>query len=110
MITDVNFNQTSDSAYIPNVEWVINSFPMSEKFTYSLADKRRVYSFLGFRWNSDQSIYEVSLPFWFLLLLIGTLGIVPWIRRFNWQFSLRTMLIAATLFAVVLGLIAVARR
>jgi hypothetical protein len=110
VITDVNFNQTSDSANIPNVEWVIGSFPMTEKFTYYLANKQNVRSFLGFRWNSDQSIYEVSLPFWFLVLLISTLGAIPWIRYFKWRFSLRTLLIATTLVAVALGLAVYAAR
>jgi hypothetical protein len=103
--TDVNVNQTSDSANIPNVEWVINSFPIREKVTYYLGDTRRVRSFLGFRWNSGQSIYEVSLPFWFLVLPIATLGIIPWIRQLHWRFTLRTLLIVMTLVAVVLGLI-----
>ena len=43
----------------------------------------------------------VIVPHWFGVLLSATLAVVPWIKRF----SLRTLLIAMTLVAVVLGLI-----
>jgi hypothetical protein len=41
------------------------------------------------------------LPFWFLILASMSLGTAPWLR---WRYSLRTLLIAITLVAVVLGL------
>ena len=43
---------------------------------------------------------------WFVIIPIAVLGLIssrPW---FRWRFSLRTLLIATTLVAVVLGLIA----
>lgn len=43
----------------------------------------------------------VSCPHGFAVLLFATLAVAPWIRRF----TLRTLLIATTLVAVVLGLI-----
>ncbi|MEX0610852.1 MAG: hypothetical protein WD738_05155 [Pirellulales bacterium] len=45
---------------------------------------------------------EVILPYWLLFLLVITLGAVLW---FKWpkRFSLRTLLIAMTLVAVLLG-------
>jgi hypothetical protein len=42
---------------------------------------------------------------WFVIIPVAVLGLIssrPWLR---WQFSLRTLLIATTLVAVVLGLI-----
>jgi hypothetical protein len=45
---------------------------------------------------------HVAIPFWSLLLLALVLSAAPWIPR---RFSLRTLLIATTLLAVVLGLI-----
>jgi hypothetical protein len=108
LISDVNFNQTSHSNNIPNTEWVTDSFPMRETFTYYLADVRRAHSFLGFRWNSDQSIYEVALPFWFLVFLTGSLAVFPWVRQLRCRFSLRTLLIVTTLVAIALGLVAAA--
>jgi hypothetical protein len=47
-------------------------------------------------------------PLWFLALAFGTLAMIPWLQWSN-RFSLRTLLIATTLVAVVLGL-AVAMR
>ena len=43
-----------------------------------------------------------TLPHWFLLGTCMTFATVPWLR---YRFSLRTLLIATTLVAVVLGLI-----
>ena len=47
--------------------------------------------------------YAIMMPHWFILLTAPLAG-VPWINRSK-RFSLRTLLIATTLVAVVLGLI-----
>jgi hypothetical protein len=44
----------------------------------------------------------ITLPHWCLILIASALAAVPWLR---WRFSLRTLLIATTLIAVVLGII-----
>jgi hypothetical protein len=49
--------------------------------------------------------FEMFIPDWFLLITFVAMGAAPWIRQRSWQFSLRTLLIATTLIAVVLGLI-----
>ena len=52
----------------------------------------------------------LTIPYWILVLAIAALGLIagaPWI---NWHFSLRTLLIATTLVAVVLGLLVWAAR
>jgi hypothetical protein len=46
------------------------------------------------------SLYGAVLPHWFLVAIVGLLGVAP---RLLWRFSLRTLLIAMTLVAVVLG-------
>ena len=47
--------------------------------------------------------WYVCVPYWFLVLLsVADLPSHPWLR---WRFSLRTLLIATTLVAVVLGII-----
>jgi hypothetical protein len=43
-----------------------------------------------------------AVPYWLLFAVFSTLAIVPLL---HWRFSLRTLLIATTLVAVVLGLI-----
>ena len=44
---------------------------------------------------------QVFMPYWILVLSSVVIASVPWLR---WRFSLRTLLIATTLVAVVLGL------
>jgi hypothetical protein len=50
---------------------------------------------------------EVVLPYWLIFLSVGATATLPWIR---WRFSLRTLLIATTLVAVVLGSVVYAVR
>jgi hypothetical protein len=64
-------------------------------------------SFLWLRWYSSNGVqafreFILAAPHWLLLLYTVTLGTIPWL---HWRFSLRTLLIAMTLVAVVLGLI-----
>jgi hypothetical protein len=56
------------------------------------------------RWFIDSRLIliEIHFPHWFLVLPIAGIAAVPWIR---WRFTRRTLLIATTLVAVVLGLI-----
>jgi hypothetical protein len=62
---------------------------------------REGYSYaLGFGVNA--AIPAIFVPHWFTILLSAFLAIAPWLR---WRFSLRTLLIATTIIAVVLGLI-----
>jgi hypothetical protein len=51
---------------------------------------------LGFRFRSS----SFTVPIWFLAALSGVLSAIPWAH-----FSLRTLLIATTLVAILLGLI-----
>ena len=46
----------------------------------------------------------IAAPQWFLMLLTVVLAASPWIQRSR-RFSLRTLLIATTLVAVVLGMV-----
>jgi len=52
----------------------------------------------------------ITIPFWLptvMLLSLATIAALPWIR---WRFSLRTLLIATTFLAAILGLIVVVTR
>jgi hypothetical protein len=53
----------------------------------------------GFYWNWALGPI-IQVPQWFLLCIIAPLASVSWLP---WRFSLRTLLIAMTLIAVVLG-------
>jgi hypothetical protein len=54
----------------------------------------------GLKRESDH--FDVVAPHWFAVLSFFALATFPWLR---WRFSLRTLLIAITAVAVVLGLI-----
>jgi hypothetical protein len=56
----------------------------------------------AFQYGIESGVTIVRAPHWFLLVVAGTAAAIPWLP---WRFSLRTMLIATTLVAVVLGLI-----
>ena len=67
--------------------------------------------FLGFNYRYDTGMKgrsgrttSISVPHWFALLSCIPIGAVSWAKWSN-RFSLRTLLIATTLVAVVLGLI-----
>ncbi len=49
--------------------------------------------------------WGVGMPYWFGVLVSATCTALPWIRQLNWRFTTRTLLIATTLVAAVLGLI-----
>lgn len=48
----------------------------------------------------DNNSFRVRFPHWFLTLLLATVAALPW---FRWHFSLRALLIATTVLAVLLG-------
>jgi hypothetical protein len=52
-----------------------------------------------------ESHTSITFPVWLSELLLALLAIAPWLRHRPTRFSLRTLLIATTLVAVVLGLI-----
>jgi hypothetical protein len=58
-----------------------------------------------FRFAMPEVQTTASVPHWFLVVSATILATLPWIRQLRWRFSLRTLLIATTLVAVVLGAI-----
>jgi hypothetical protein len=56
----------------------------------------------GVGWAQTSTLMAAQLPIWCAILVLATTAAMPWLR---WRFSLRTLLIATTLVAVVLGLI-----
>ncbi len=57
-----------------------------------------------FRWHRSAALSLIEVPHWFLIIISGTISVLPWIRPSR-RFSLRTLLLATTLVAAVLGLI-----
>jgi hypothetical protein len=60
---------------------------------------------LGYAWWFGNRAFGAIAPYWFPAVLFTALTVAPWIRQWQWRFSLRTLLIGMTLVAVVLGLI-----
>ena len=64
---------------------------------------------LGFAFQFVASPQERNwlalVPYWFGVLLMAMLASLPWLPSWSRRFTLRTLLIATTLVAVVLGLI-----
>jgi hypothetical protein len=79
----------------------------NDEFTLKLL---RPTFFLGFSLvrTHDRGTYFLNVPYWFVVLIPGSIATCPWIFRF--RFSVRTLLVATTLVAVVLGLIVWATR
>jgi hypothetical protein len=63
---------------------------------------------LGFALRRDTDGFSISMPYWLFFVLVGAIVLLSLggIRRF----SLRTLLIALTMIAVVLGLVVYATR
>ena len=78
------------------IPFFIESLPTEDRFKGDF-DKY----VLGFYFGRTPSV-ELGVPFWFIVLISLAITAAPWIRR--WQFSLRTLVIAITLLAVVLGM------
>jgi hypothetical protein len=62
----------------------------------------------GWKWEHYSRAFDsrrtIVVPSWFPVLLTATIAGIPWLSTVS-RFSLRTLLIATTLVAVVLGLI-----
>jgi hypothetical protein len=59
-------------------------------------------SYVGIRWQTLLTLHLFTVRYWFPVTLSAVFAILPWLP---WSFSLRTLLIATSLIAVVLGLV-----
>jgi hypothetical protein len=57
----------------------------------------------GFALVADSNNLGITIPYWLAVLSTATVGCLPW-ARWSKRFSLRTLLMATTIFAVVLGM------
>ena len=81
-----------------------NSIVFPTRIGWKLRSQQVVAGFSNFRWSRAPNIPYVVIPLWLPVLISATLAAAPWIRWSN-RFSLRTLFIATTLIAVVLGAI-----
>jgi hypothetical protein len=89
--------------------WTVRSDPENEKMTplWPFVKGQPPLSSLGIRWSrwvKPPGMTLVVVPYWLLVLATATVGAGTWVK-YSRRFSLRTMLVAWTLVAAVLGLI-----
>jgi hypothetical protein len=93
-------------------EWSVRVFLFQRRDGYrSILDRvsqQPSWQFAGFRIKTWGSGWIAVAPFWALVGTSCSMAALPWVKR-NWfvpphRFSLRTLLIATTLLAAVLGL------
>jgi hypothetical protein len=77
------------------------TYPKTQGWTREVREPPHVFD-KKLRWIASLGDFEVRIPHWLLILPIALVAVAPWIR---WRFTTRTLLIAITLVAVVLGLI-----
>jgi hypothetical protein len=87
-------------------KWLIYETEDSEVDPWFAIDREWKYT-LGFRHEWVDGGFDTVIPHWFAMCAFVALASAPWLR---WHFSLRTLLIAMTLVAVLLGLIVFALR
>ena len=61
------------------------------------------YAPQGFAFSAAANSYSAYVPQWLPVLLLSALGTLAAVPSIRWRFSLRTLLIATTLVAIVLG-------
>jgi hypothetical protein len=76
-------------------------------FELAVRDFAPSLSALGFSLNWEGGLYGARVPYWFLIVAIA---VAPVVINRRWRFTLRILLIATTLVALVLGLIVWASR
>jgi hypothetical protein len=88
--------------YYSQSDWSRDALPSnSHGWRYQSIPQSAPYKKL---WQSSMKangILRLGIAHWVLILLAVPLTAIPWLR---WRFSLRTLLIATTFVAVVLGL------
>ena len=83
--------------------WEIRHDPIADPhiIDYHLHAHSDYRGAFGFGIIHSPPLLSVGVPHWFLIVLAVSFAVLPWGK---WRFSLRTLLIATTLVAVVLGL------
>ena len=81
------------SSLLPISEWTWRSVPTNTM-------RRHIESRFGFSYVSNRRETGIAIPHWLPVTLLLALVAIPWPK---WQYSLRMLLLAMTLVAIVLG-------
>ena len=82
----------------PSRKWTLASYDMDQQTAAGLPE----YRDLGFAVHSARNGWGFHVPYWFLIVIGAAVAGAPWLIRSD-RFSLRTLLIATTLIALVLA-------
>ena len=88
----------------PSASWYTWDISLGSDYWLDPADTRLRYA-LPLNFFGRSAISNISLPHWVLALASVAFATAPWLSYRPFRFSLRTLLIATTLFAAILGLI-----
>jgi hypothetical protein len=94
----VTFKSDARTGWKENWKWISN--PADNWFAFNRDWKHWAYS-------RDKSDFSFRFPIWLACTVFATLSLIAWLPS---HFSLRTLLIATTLVAVVFGAIVYAER
>ena len=92
-----------ESASIAEMGWSVHTTQIDSDITES-------ENLTGFLWLVDGVRFKLAIPDWFLAAVCGIFAAIPALFPSRWRFTTRTLLIATTLVAVVLGAIVYAVR
>jgi hypothetical protein len=101
--------------YWINLGFSIQAWDTKKGSPFVVFNASEPYGFVNFPYyrspawvgSPGSTSYELSIPYWLLVLTLSSFSAIPWLK---WRFSLRTLLIAMTLVAVGLGLAVYALR
>jgi hypothetical protein len=85
-------------------DWGLSSSRMDRRPSMTLVNTPLTNFGLGFAGSSDRYGIVAIVPTWFVVGFTLTVGVAPWFAN-RLTFSLRTLLIATTLVAIVLGMV-----
>jgi hypothetical protein len=55
------------------------------------------------QYMKNSGVFRIRVPYWSLVSLSALFAVAPWLQ---WRFSLRTLLVAITVVAIILGVLA----
>jgi hypothetical protein len=86
-----------------NSEWSYRKYPADEWVRSQIDIDIGYKTALGFvQYAKGSSVFRIRVPYWPLVSLSAVFAAIPWLR---WRYSLRTLLIATTLVAILMGLV-----
>jgi hypothetical protein len=87
--------------------WEFLQIPIGDATSkaYDIVESNRGVWWLGYHWPRRNIDAYFVAPYWFLVLMTGSLALICRLR-WPWRFTLRHLFIATTFLAIVMGMIA----